>query len=345
MELDWIQLEVTTRCAGSCLYCPRSAWGRRWVQRDVSWNVVRALEPVLAETGFVHLQGWGEPLLYPRFEEAVRLVKAAGCRVGTTTCGTQLDRDWAERLVDLDVDLVAVSVAGVWPATNNLVRRGTRFERVMRAVETFVEVRERRGVEHPRIHLAYMLLRFGLDEFDEIPERFGSLGVDRVVVSSLSFVPTRALLDEAVLVHNPRELAGLDERAERVRAEGKKLGLDISLHVANRLGPPGGCPENIERSLFIDSGGEVHACVLTGVPVVGPGEHWTWDGPRRFERCAFGSLPEMSIQDVWRDRRYERFRRQFSTGELWRRCEGCLKRWIAPADEEGESAVPMVEAG
>ncbi len=76
--LDWIQVEVTTRCNAACVYCPRTAYGQGWEERDLPLETFRKLAPFLPKVKHVHLQGWGEPLLHPGFFDMAAAAKAAG---------------------------------------------------------------------------------------------------------------------------------------------------------------------------------------------------------------------------------------------------------------------------
>jgi hypothetical protein len=53
------------------------------------------------------------------------------------------------------------------------------------------------------IHIAYMLLRSGLDELEKLPEFLSHTGVDQTVVSSLSFVASPAMESESILISFP----------------------------------------------------------------------------------------------------------------------------------------------
>lgn len=107
---DWIQVEVTTRCNALCSYCPRTLYGRSWPQRDLPIDIYQRLAPDLFRASHVHLQGWGEPLLHPQLFQMAQLARNAGCQVGTTTNGTLLDPDMAQRLVDTGFNIVAFSI-------------------------------------------------------------------------------------------------------------------------------------------------------------------------------------------------------------------------------------------
>ena len=85
--LDCIQVEVTSVCPGRCVYCPHTTQAGYWRSRHMEAATFARLWPLMQESGRVHLQGWGEPFLHPRFMDFAALARKAGCRVSTTTCG------------------------------------------------------------------------------------------------------------------------------------------------------------------------------------------------------------------------------------------------------------------
>ena len=87
-SFDWIQVEVTTQCNAACMgtpSCPHRGFRREWKSRNMSMDTFRKLLPAFRNARFVHLQGWGEPLLNPDLFQMVREAKKVGCRVGTTS--------------------------------------------------------------------------------------------------------------------------------------------------------------------------------------------------------------------------------------------------------------------
>ena len=106
------QIEVTSRCNLQCVMCPVTVLADRWPARDLAWETFERVAEAFARTQWVYLQGWGEPLLHRRIFEMIARAKSAGCQVGFTTNGTRLTPDNGERLLELGLDLVAVSIAG-----------------------------------------------------------------------------------------------------------------------------------------------------------------------------------------------------------------------------------------
>ena len=110
--LDCIQVEVTSVCPWRCVYCPHTTQAGYWRSRHMEAATFARLWPLMQESGRVHLQGWGEPFLHPRFMDFAALARKAGCRVSTTTCGLRMDETLAGQIVGSGIDIVAFSLVG-----------------------------------------------------------------------------------------------------------------------------------------------------------------------------------------------------------------------------------------
>jgi hypothetical protein len=206
-RFDWIQVEVTTHCQAACSYCPHTVYQEHWASQHLSLATFRRLLPGLKRARLVHLQGWGEPFWNPDFFTMVSLARQAGCQVGTTTNAMLLEADSLRRLVDLEMAVVAFSLAGVGE-NNDAVRRGTRFATVLDKIETLNEIKARKGALLPKIHVAYMLLRSGLTDLALLPQALAGLGISQVVVSTLEFVAQPSLARESLRLPGGRGQAG-----------------------------------------------------------------------------------------------------------------------------------------
>jgi len=324
-SLDWIQVEVTSHCNAACVYCPHDAFRDHWENRHIPLELFESLLPAFRRAGLVFLQGWGEPLLHPEFERLVRLCKSQGCRVGTNTNGTLLDADKASRLVDLGLDVLAFSLCGTSNEKNDAVRRGTSLEAVRRAIRAVRAARAKNNVARPAVHVAYMLLRSGLQEADELPGFLHDLGAEQAVVSSLSLVVRPEMERESRLADSRPEFEDLKKRLLKVRERARSLGVSMHFHIGSPEPRPA-CPENIERSLFIGADGRVSPCAFTGLPIAGE------EPPT----LAFGNANTTSVGAIWRSKEYRNFRRQFEKGMLWPSCRPCAKCRVEPLDDVPE---------
>jgi MoaA/NifB/PqqE/SkfB family radical SAM enzyme len=85
MNFDYVQIEVTTRCNGTCRYCihPR-VYGS--AGKDMTLEVFECiLNKVKQSTPRVHLQGLGEPLTHPLLSTFLIKSKSHGLQTSLTT--------------------------------------------------------------------------------------------------------------------------------------------------------------------------------------------------------------------------------------------------------------------
>ncbi len=316
---DWLQVEVTTACTAACGYCPRTVFRERWQERFLSRETFARLLSHFPRARHVHLQGWGEPLLHPDFFLFAQQAKAAGCRVGVTTNGMLLDEEKIQRFLDLQVDVLAFSLAGADPGQDR-VRQGTRFAVVLAAMAALQRAKTRRGSAKPAVHVAYMLLNSRLGDLPRLPRVLAGLGVEQVVLSTLDYVAAPALAAEVV---RPASAALWAEVAALLESTAREAGeLGLALH--HRLGPPGAggrrCRENPERALVVAADGGVFPCVFTNLPAAAPPRG---QAPARL--LPFGNVNEADLLDLWQAPAYRTFRQAHSRGLPPALCRGCPK--------------------
>jgi MoaA/NifB/PqqE/SkfB family radical SAM enzyme len=322
-RFDWIQVEVTTHCNATCVYCPRTAYRQSWKNRHLSLEGFTNLAPAFRKTRLIHLQGWGEPFLNPHFFEMVSMAKAAGCQVGTTTNAILLNTERIERLVGLGVDLVAFSLAGTGPE-NDDIRKGTRLDRVLEAIRSLTKEKEVRHATRPVIHVAYMLFRSGLADLHKLPSLVKGLGVSDVVISTLDFTSDEGLLGEVLCPKTMEEYGEVLSALESVQAEGERHGLRIHYHLAHPRERKEVCTENVRRALCISSDGAVTPCVFTNLRIA-DASFFLRNERRAYRRMTFGNAGERPLAEIWRGRAYKAFRDSFSKGPLAEPCRGCPK--------------------
>jgi len=315
-RLDCVQVEVSSRCPGRCIYCPHTVKGAQWISRDMDMETFAAIWPLMRHSARVHLQGWGEPLLNPTFFEMVSLARRAGCAVSTTTCGLIMNDAVARKIVDCGMDIVAFSLTGT-DAASSTARRGVAFDRVCEAVATLQSVRRARMGVHLEIHFAYLMLASGMEAVRGLPALMQRLGVHAAVVSTLDHIPEPSMRSEAFLPHESRKLTHAAMLLSQTESETKRLGLDFHWSLPRSDSPGTRCRENITRSLFVAADGSVSPCVYLNLPIRQPVN----------QHRAFGNVRQEDPLSIWESEGFRRFRDRLVKGDPDPACIGCVKRF------------------
>jgi MoaA/NifB/PqqE/SkfB family radical SAM enzyme len=234
------------------------------VQGDLSHEHWKRVEQDLSVAEHVHLQGWGEPLLYPELCSLARAAKQEGCSVGITTNGDLL-ASATEWIVAAEVDLVTVSVAGD-VQTHALLRDDSQLDRVLQAAADLARLaRDSRSAT--RVQLSYLLTRDNAAQLPKLVERAADAGIPEVFVTHLDCTPTAELLAQAAFdsAGVPYEVIDHVRKAEAVGRRRKTRFRGPALEPQPLLT----CALNPLRFAFVAWDGRVGPCVNSLLPVRG----------------------------------------------------------------------------
>ena len=342
-ELDWVQVEVTTHCEASCIYCPHTLFRSQWKGKHMSVGLFCQLVPYLRYTELVYLQGWGEPLLNNDIFEMIGICKRRGKRVGFSTNGMLLTEDTLRQLVDLRLDILGVSLAGTTAATHNRIRKGTDFDEVISNLEHLIEIKASKRSEVPNVHLAFLMLKSNFAELKEIVRLAKRTGAAQIVASNLTLILDPALSDEAIF-NDEQRMEAYCNSLEQTRESASREDLVFEYHGPRAVTHSVRCRENVHRACVVCVDGDVVPCVYTD-PVLGEasrGPHETFS--HHFFRgqdlplkpLSFGKIGDENLTRIWEKRCYQRLRCLFAGGteddpeqtllQLPQACLTCYKR-------------------
>jgi MoaA/NifB/PqqE/SkfB family radical SAM enzyme len=315
--LACVLVEVRSVCTARWGYCPQRADAGRWKARHMDAETFAALWPLLRRSARVHLQGWGEPFLHPRFFDFTAFARKAGCAVSSTSCGLHMDADVARRVVDSGLDVLAFSLAGT-DEPSNAIRRGAPFATVCERIRLMAGVRKQAAAAQLSLHCAYILLADRMEAVTALPDLASELGLQAAVVSTLDYIAAPGQEGLAFAPHEADTIARARELLEKASARAATLGLGF--HYALPCPEPcGTCREHVERSLYVDAGGALSPCIYVNVP--------TQDDDAR--RRVFGNANETDAFACWRGERFAAFRKALETGRPEAPCRNCAKRFEA----------------
>ncbi len=263
-RITGLQVEVSTACQLACRYCPRTVLADGWPSAVMSWEFFESrLAPHFDGFEMVFLQGWGEPLVNPRFWDMVALAKRSGRQAGFITNSLLFGRREMDLTFELGVDLVCFTLAGATAATHEYYRAGADFAALTASIAELAARKKAAGAG-PVIGVSYTMTRGNLAELPAAVRLACSLGADQVTANHLDCIPAPALERETVFLNPQPEDAGHVAAAAReaaaaglfLRAEPPVLGGEILVCEANPL----------HTTLFVRVDGTVVPCHQMALP-------------------------------------------------------------------------------
>jgi MoaA/NifB/PqqE/SkfB family radical SAM enzyme len=304
------QLEVTTRCNLKCVMCPVTVFADHWPARDMSWETFERVAAAFERVEWVHLQGWGEPLLHRRLFDMIARAKGAGCKVGFTTNGTRLTAQTGARLLELGLDLMAVSIAGASPATHAAIRVGSDLAKLAENLRRFLRLRAQSGSTRPKVEVFFLMTRTNLAELPRAVELAADLGADELVATNLDYVITSGL-DELRAYSDSPPARACEEALAQAHAAARRTGIAFRPYRL-QYREMAVCDLNPLKLLYVSADGLVSPCVYTSLA-------GRSDIPRVFEgrpldtpAVSFGNVNERPLMEIWESPAYREFRGLFA---------------------------------
>jgi len=317
-KLDYVQVEVSSRCQLNCLMCPKSVFRDKWIARDMEMEF---FEPIpFKKFRYAHLQGWGEPLLNPKIGEMIDVAREH-CRVGLTTNGILIDRHLEEIL---KLDLLAVSVASA-VAGEHMWIRGYSLEKLKENVKLITEQRSKR----PKIVIATMMLKNTVEKLPEIVDFAHECGADEVVANNLDYIPSENLVGLEVFGESSDQ--GILNLIKKAEERAKELGINFVAKPV-KLEEVLVCAENPVKNCLFTVDGRIAPCVYLHLPTRSDFIVRYFKG-RRFEvpKIYFKSFDEWkksSIREIFEKRLRMAYQSlPLDIPALPEVCRTCYKAW------------------
>lgn len=111
LPLHRLYLEYTNRCNMSCAFCPYSYQKR--AKGKLDYDLLRRIIDEVAEkkmASMIEVTGYGEPLMNPDWHRISRYIINSGIRLNITTNGSLLTESISEKLAELDLEDVIISL-------------------------------------------------------------------------------------------------------------------------------------------------------------------------------------------------------------------------------------------
>ena len=181
-------IEATTSCNLKCPECPS---GLRKFTRPTGTidleHFQKYIDPLSKNLSYLLIYFQGEPYLNKAFFDLVKYAKSKNIFAATSTNGHFLDEDNARRTIDSGLDRLIISLDGTNQENYENYRRGGDFEKVIKGIQTLVELKKKLNSQKPYIILQFLVLKHNEHQLAEIAALSKHLDVDKLELKTAQF--------------------------------------------------------------------------------------------------------------------------------------------------------------
>ncbi|ACL22190.1 Radical SAM domain protein [Desulfitobacterium hafniense DCB-2] len=304
--------ELTNACNLNCLMCGRNSATFELTRFNSEW--FKKFEPIMSDIEEVTLMGWGEPTIHPQFKEMLQYLHERGIRKYFCTNGMRLDV-LKDAIFDYEVDVFAVSMDGADAKTNEFLRRGLNYQKVIEGLKAITNEKALRGLNFPHINFVMTMMKSNIRQLPDMVDLAAELGLNEVKGVFLTAF-SENLLEETLFDDMDLVRYCFGQAEERAA----KLGILLKLPHQRGEDPAGDAAHKpcftAWRDFFLGSDGYVRACMSS------PEKLFHIDQYPDFE-------------SMWNSREYQEWRAQVNVpGKMCPSCGRCYQSSFANWNKE-----------
>lgn len=136
-------------CNAECPHCPYTNSNIRDTYKDAPYMSEEIFKAIADEAGphqaYLRISGGGEPMLHPKVKTLLPYAKEKGCRIGLITNGSAFTEKNSLILLEAGIDMIEVSVDACDAETYAVVRKGLKWDKLLRNVRRLIKMRNAMG--------------------------------------------------------------------------------------------------------------------------------------------------------------------------------------------------------
>lgn len=293
-----LTLEVTTACNFRCGFC----YGRHIEQGVLSWDCFLRILDGLPGLRAVEFTGEGEPFVNRRLFDMLEESKRRGLWVHLTTNGSLLDGHGAERIVDLGIESLAVSLESLKQERFARLRPGGSLRVVLDALRLMHRVRRERA-SPLQLRLWVTLLRETLEELGDFDALACELEIDYLEFQTLNPMPAYTRFYDPLHVSN---MLTVDDLRRVLQDRALRPVARQALESLERVYAGRRCDIFMSAAMIYWQG-EATPCRLLKVP----------------RHPSVGSMVDKEYPEIWRNELFRHFRFALQHGVVLESCQRC----------------------
>jgi len=293
-----LTIEPTNLCN---LRCPLCTTGNGEMQRPAGKMSPETFNNILQKMGddifFLLLYHQGEPYINTNFPDFVKLAKKKNIYCTTSTNGHYFTDENIHATIDSGLDSMIISLDGVDQDSYEKYRLNGNFEKVIKGLQRFVQIKNERNTKMPLLALQFLVMKHNENQIGQVKKLAKEIGLDRLLIKNIE---VRSLNEARAWLPQNKKYSryNLSETSFNVKNSGKKS-----------------CSRPWLSTLINWDGSVVPCC---------------FDKNGQFEMGNINS--ESSFKEIWTNRSFRDFRKQLVSDrkqiEMCRNCNQGLGSFI-----------------
>lgn len=186
VDVKKLYIEVTTLCNFDCTTCIRNSWkdGLSHLEWQVFEKIYNDLDR-LPQLECVHFGGFGEPFSHPRLLDMLEMMKAKGLKVEVITNGSLLNPGVINKLIEIKLDAIFVSLDGPDEEEYCEIRQGADFHGVINNIKLLNEIMAQRGVKHPERGIEFVATKANYHKLPKLTRLVSELRARKMIITNI----------------------------------------------------------------------------------------------------------------------------------------------------------------
>jgi MoaA/NifB/PqqE/SkfB family radical SAM enzyme len=301
----FLEIEVTTVCGISCIFCERQYWTEK--SKNMSFEQFKYILDQFPDLKFLGETGIGSSFLNKDFMRILRYTKSKEIYVELYDTLFYTNDNILEELVALGIERIIVSLDAATKETYEYLRKGIKFDTVMNNVLKLNSIKRQRRQYFPEIGFHFIITKDNIGEVIPYLELIHSLHID------VAIVQFSRMLHDFPQVHDM--FIEVDEETRcKIMEVANKLRLPVQWNAdLPKDKPPINQCSSFEMP-FIFNTGEVISCCCENE-----------QNDRKWQReTSLGNIFKTPFRDIWNGKKYKTMIDSLQKGIVPECCSRCV---------------------
>ena len=181
------RIEICRFCNLKCPSCPigREKIKNKKVMSYDDFKII--IDKIKVSVEELSLFNYGEPLLNPNIVKMIKYAKKNGMKIiNLHSNGLQLDKKLSNELIKSEIDYISFSIDGASNETYKKYRIGGDFEKVVRNVSYFIDLKRKLKFKKPVIAVQFIVMKHNQHEIKRFTKMWKDIGVDEVIIKTFN---------------------------------------------------------------------------------------------------------------------------------------------------------------